>query len=66
LKKGKASPDYIAIVYAGLDDRKQALDWLEQSYQRRTGQMPYLKVEPAFEKLRGESRFQDLVRRVGL
>lgn len=66
LKKGKASPDYLAIVYAGLDDHEKTLDWLEQSYQRRTGQMVYLKVEPAFEKLQGDPRFQNLVRRVGL
>ena len=65
-RKTHIPPYYLAIVYAGLNDREQTLDWLEKAYHERTNQMAYLKVEPAFDKLRADTSFQALLRRVGL
>jgi TolB-like protein/DNA-binding winged helix-turn-helix (wHTH) protein len=55
---------HIAVVYAGLDDRNQALTWLEQAYEERDQWVCQLKVEPMFDGLRGERRFQELLNRI--
>jgi TolB-like protein/DNA-binding winged helix-turn-helix (wHTH) protein/Tfp pilus assembly protein PilF len=56
----------MALVHAGLGDKKQAFWWLEKAYQERSGAMILLNVAPVFDRLRSDSRFVDLVRRVGL
>ena len=55
-----------AIVYAGLGDKDHALQWLEKAYESRAPDALYLKSDPLLENLRSDSRFQDLIRRVGL
>jgi len=60
------SPGMIALVYIAVDDREQALNWLEKAYQQHSSIMTWLKTDPRFDKVRGEERFQDLMRRVGL
>lgn len=55
-----------ALVYAGLGDKDQAIQWLERSYQDRAYDITYLKVDPFFDNLHSDPRFADLVRRVGL
>ncbi len=55
----------IAETYARLGDKKQAFAWLEKAYQDRDSRVVSLKVEPAFDNLRTDPRFQDLFRRVG-
>jgi serine/threonine protein kinase len=57
------SPYDIAMVYAGLGDRDQALGWLERAYKERSN-MEFLKVDPPLDNLRSDPRFQDLVRRM--
>jgi tetratricopeptide (TPR) repeat protein len=64
--KEHVSPAELAILYVGLEDKEAALDALERAYEARDLQMQYLKVEPHYDALRTEARFQDLVRRVGL
>ena len=67
LSKHRYVPPYdIAQIYAGLGDKDQAFAWLEKAYQDRSRGMDYLKVNPVFDSLRSDSRFQDLLRRVGL
>ncbi len=55
----------IAMIYNGLDEREKALEWLEQAYKNRDQKMVFLKVEPKWNNLRDEARFQNLLRRVG-
>jgi serine/threonine-protein kinase len=55
-----------AVIYAGLKDRDRAFEWLERAYDERSSWMSYLNVEPRLDSLRGDSRFEELVRRVGL
>jgi len=59
-------PGLIAMIYIGLDEREQALTWLEKSYRQHSAMMAWLKVDPRFDPIRQEPRFQDLMRRVGL
>jgi TolB-like protein/Tfp pilus assembly protein PilF len=59
--------EYIfAVVYAGLDEKDQAFQWLEKGYQDRAHDLIYIKVDPLLDNLRSDPRFADLVRRVGL
>ena len=54
----------IALVYLGLGDKDQAMIWLNKAYQARFN--PSILVRPAFDSLRSDARFQDLLRRIGL
>jgi hypothetical protein len=56
----------MAVVYAGLDDKSRALDWLNKGIEERSANMVFLKVDPFFENLRAEPRFGDLLRRMRL
>ena len=55
-----------ALIYAGLCDMQAALQCLEKAYEDRSPWLYMLNWYPWLESLRGEPRFQDLVRRVGL
>ena len=57
---------HIAIIYAGLGQKDQALVWLEKGYQERSAGMVWLKVDPRFDFVRSDARFQNLLRRLGL
>lgn len=59
-------PYYIALVYVGLGEADHAFQWLEQAYKDRSGYLFELKVDPMFDPLRSDPRFQDLLRRIRL
>ena len=54
-KQQYVSPFQTAVVYAGLDERQLALDWLEKSRQERFNWLPFIKVDPVFKNLRSEA-----------
>jgi TolB-like protein/DNA-binding winged helix-turn-helix (wHTH) protein/Tfp pilus assembly protein PilF len=54
----------IALVYVGLDENNQAMAWLEKAYAERFN--PGVLMRPAFDSLRSDPRFEDLLRRIGL
>jgi serine/threonine protein kinase/tetratricopeptide (TPR) repeat protein len=58
-------PVYEAMVHMGLGDTRRALDRLDQAFLDRSDWILQLPVEPQFDLLRGEKRFQDLLRRAG-
>jgi TolB-like protein/DNA-binding winged helix-turn-helix (wHTH) protein/Tfp pilus assembly protein PilF len=58
--------DGLAILYARLGEKKKALQALEQAYKERQVHMTEIGVEPAFDALRSEPRFQDLLHRIGV
>jgi TolB-like protein/Tfp pilus assembly protein PilF len=53
-------------AYLGLGDNEQAFYWLEQAYKEQSNILQFLKSHPYFDPIRGDPRFTDLVRRVGL
>ena len=53
-------------AYLGLGENDQAFAWLEQAYKEQSNILQFLKVHPFFDPIRGDPRFADLVRRVGL
>jgi TolB-like protein/DNA-binding winged helix-turn-helix (wHTH) protein/Tfp pilus assembly protein PilF len=67
--KQRANPAYsnateIAMVYAALGDKAQAMTWLERGYDERFN--PGVLLRPGFDSLRTDPGFQAMVRRVGL
>jgi TolB-like protein/DNA-binding winged helix-turn-helix (wHTH) protein/Flp pilus assembly protein TadD len=54
----------IAVLYAALGDHDQALTWLERGAAERFN--PGVLLRPGLDPLRGDPRFVDLLRRVGL
>jgi serine/threonine-protein kinase len=60
------SPGNIALIYNALGERDETFAWLERGYKERDPKMVFLKVEPKWNNLRDDPRFQDLLRRVGL
>jgi serine/threonine protein kinase/tetratricopeptide (TPR) repeat protein len=57
---------HFALIYLGLGEKDKAFEWLERAYQQHSRMMTWLKVDPRFDSLRQDSRFHDLVRRVGM
>ena len=59
-------PFDIAVVYVGLGQPDSAMEWLEKAYEQRTDTLTYIKMDPRFDPLRTDPRFQDLLRRLHL
>jgi tetratricopeptide (TPR) repeat protein len=67
--KKRSNPGYsnaseIAMIYASLGETDQAMNWLEKGYEERFN--PGVLLRPGFDPLRSDSRFQNLVHRIGL
>ncbi len=54
-----------AMIYNGLGEREDALNYLEKSFQEREWQLSIIKIDRRWDELRPDPRFQDLLRRVG-
>ena len=60
------SPFGTAILYAQLGEKSKALDSLEKAFDQRSLSMTELAIEPSFDAIRPDPRFQTLLRRTGL
>jgi len=54
----------VAVIYAALGDPDHAMAWLERGAAERFN--PGVLLRPGLDPLRGDPRFRDLLRRVGL
>jgi tetratricopeptide (TPR) repeat protein len=59
-------PSLFAQAHLSLGEKRQGLAWLERAYAERDGYLAQLKVEPAYDSVRSEPAFQDLLRRLAL
>ena len=67
LAKSRYVPSYlVARIYLGLGDIDRVFELLEKAVDERYGYLAYLEVEPMFDGIRKDRRFEELVRRVGL
>jgi tetratricopeptide (TPR) repeat protein len=53
-----------SLVNLGLGETNAALEWLEKAFEDREPRIAELKVDPIFDPLRSEPRFQDMLRRM--
>jgi tetratricopeptide (TPR) repeat protein len=65
-KRHYVSPIFIAMDFALLDERDQAFAWLDKAYEERSSWLLELKLDPVWDNLRTDARFQEQVRRIGL
>ena len=59
------SPFEIALVHIGLGEKDKAMEWLEKAKTEHDPFLIYIKVDPNFDSLRDESRFQKLLTSIG-
>jgi serine/threonine protein kinase/Tfp pilus assembly protein PilF len=66
-QKGEFSPRYyrIALLSALVGDKDQALESLNEAFKYRSANITFLKTDPALDSLRGDARFQELMKRAG-
>ena len=55
---------YVAMIHSGLGEMDRAFEALDNAYEERSWAMTVLSVHPAFDPLRADPRFQDLLRRM--
>ena len=60
------SPLIVAGFYAKLDQKDEAIEWLEKAYEQRDFRLMMISVSFDFDGLRSDPRFIELVKRVGL
>jgi TolB-like protein/Flp pilus assembly protein TadD len=58
-------PYALALVYAGLQQRERALEWLEHAYQVRDVHLIWLPMDAKWDPFRTESAFVELIERCG-
>lgn len=63
---GQINPYVVGCLFAGVGEKEKALMWLEKAYELKQADLVSMKIELAFDDLREDARFQDLLRRVGL
>ncbi len=61
-----ALPFHLALAYAGLGDVDAAFRWLERGYDERASFMDGVRITPAFDVLRSDPRWTQLLRRMRL
>jgi serine/threonine protein kinase/Tfp pilus assembly protein PilF len=55
-----------AIVYLGLGQKDEAFRWMDRAFNERPSDLPSIKIDPRFEGLHSDPRYQVLLRRMGL
>ena len=57
---------FTTCVYAQMGDKDKAFEYVEKTFQRREHWMVYIEVDPRFDTIRDDPRFQKMVKRVDL
>jgi hypothetical protein len=65
-KEGYVMTYWTSIHYAALGDKNAAFAELEKSFQNRDWFLPRIKVDPFMDPLRGDPRFDAMVKRLNL
>ena len=64
--QGKVSAYDLALTYAALDEKQDALKYLQASFEKHEGAVVAMRVETTFRVLYGEKEFRKLLEEVGL
>ncbi len=60
------SPTHLAAIYAALNETDKACFYLENALEKRDPWLLWIAADPRFDNLRLDSRFDELVKCVGL
>ncbi len=66
LSERRSSSYGIAVLCAAADETAAAFEWLDKAFVERDPSLVAVKTEPAFDRLRGDARFANLLNRLGL
>ena len=58
-------PYVLGRIHAVLGDKDKALQWLTRAAEERDDFATHITVDPEFDSLRTDARFQQLLRRIG-
>lgn len=58
------SPAMFVVANLGMNNKDETFAWLEKGFRERSNLLTALKVDPLFEPLRGDPRFQEMLRRL--
>ncbi len=65
-KKQTVIPAIFIHIYIGLKDKKKAMEWMEKNFNERQPALIVLGIEPTYDFLRDEPRFQEMLRELNL
>lgn len=65
-KHSFVSPYSIAEAYIRIGDKEKAIEWLEKAFEEHDSGLVSLSVEPMFDPVRSDIRFQEILRRMKL
>ena len=63
-ERGYVDGYHLATAHLGLGDHEKAIDWLEYAFDEGSISVAFLGVDPVWDPLRSEPRFQNLLRRM--
>ncbi|KPL15308.1 MAG: hypothetical protein AMS26_07945 [Bacteroides sp. SM23_62] len=65
-KQKYISPFWIAVLYFVLDEKEPLFEWLEKGYKEHDVLMIFLKVDPIFDPIQSDPRFQGMLKKMNL
>ena len=65
-EKGQESAYSLAETYARLGQKKEALDNLENSYQKREADILSIRIDPWLDNLHDQARYREILAKIGL
>jgi len=65
LKHPQRSETEIAGVYFSLGENEEGWKWLEKAYDERSFFLIWLKVDPLYDNIRSDPRFQAMLKKIG-
>jgi Flp pilus assembly protein TadD len=65
-KREYVSAHDIATIFIAMGDIDVAFKWLDQAYEEHSYRLAWSKVDPKLDRLRGDSRFVDLLGRINV
>ena len=56
----------LIVIYVGMNEKDKAFNLLQKAVSMHSNLLPSIKVDPIYDLLRDDPRFQELLRQVGL
>jgi tetratricopeptide (TPR) repeat protein len=68
IEKMLSANDYrgVALVYVALGEKDEAFEWLEKSYEKHEESLCSIGIDPKFDSIRDDPRFNALLKKIGL
>jgi TolB-like protein/Tfp pilus assembly protein PilF len=63
-KEEYVTPYGVALIFAGLDDKEQAINWLRKAHEERSHWLVWLNLDPRFDNIRSDRRFQEILQQM--